>query len=178
MLIFLILVTAVYSAKSYRVLSRGSVRDNSTNLIWTRCSLSTDNKPIYSFQCNGEKKLYSWNEAVDVCSNLIHEGRSDWRLPSIKELQTIIFYYHYVTGDQNYSQTVEDVFPNTVTQNDIQTDFSAFWQAYCVSNTCHLHYWSSTPFDANTSWAVNFNSGGVQLDTNVKFKSVRCVAGP
>jgi len=177
-LTLIVIVTAAYSAKSYRVLSRGSVRDNSTMLIWIRCPLSTDNKPIYDYQCRGDKKLFTWNEAVDVCKNLEYEGRSDWRLPNINELQSIAFYYHYVTGDQNFSQTAEQVFPNAVTQGDIQNDYSAFWLSYCVSNKCRIHYWSSTSINAAASWAMNFNNGVAQWDTNTKYKSVRCVAGP
>lgn len=177
MLFFIVLVTAVYSEKSYRVLSRGLVRDNSTNLIWTRCPLSAEDKPMYDFQCKEDKKLYTWNEAVDVCRNLVHEGIGEWRLPSVRELQSILFYYHYVTGDQNTSQVVEQVFPDTVSSDDLQSDYHAFW-GYCAFNTCHIHYWSSTSFNATTSWAVNFSSGGIQMDTMVKYKSVRCVTGP
>jgi len=177
-LLFLVVVTAVYSAKSYRILSRGSVLDNSTSLVWTRCPLTTDDKPIYDFQCRGEKKLYTWNEAVDVCSNLVHEGRSDWRLPNINELQSIVYYYHYVTGSENYSQISEQVFPNTITESDLKIDYSASWNAYCFSNSCHLHYWSSTPLNSAASWSLNFNLGAVQWDTIAKQKSVRCVAGP
>lgn len=184
-LIFLAIVTAVYSQKSYRILSRGLVRDNSTNLIWTRCPLTTDDRPVYDFQCRGEKKLYSWTEAIDICGNLVHEGRSDWRLPNIKELQSIVFYHHYITGEENYSQVSEAVFPNTVEKGDIgylcseDTD-----NPENMKNRCVLHYWSSTPagkgFDGiiNMSWTLNFNNGVVQKDIAEKYKSVRCVAGP
>ncbi len=157
-LLFIVSVSVVYSEKSFRVLSRGSVRDNSTNLIWTRCPLSEGDKPIYDFHCKGEKKLYTWNEAVDACRNLFHEGRAGWRLPSVKEMQTIVFYYHYVTGDQNSSQVVEQVFPASISPGDIQSDYSAFWQSYCVSNTCHLHYWTSTSLNATTAFALNLTA--------------------
>jgi len=198
MLLFLVMVTAVYSAKSYRILSRGMVRDNSTNLIWTRCPLTTGDKPIYDFQCKGDKKAYTWEEAVDVCRNLVHEGRSDWRLPSITELQSIVFYHHYITNEENLSQVPEQVFPGTITKSDLENDYSITYSTLCYYETCHLHYWSSTPaglhpFFAGVSlyWALNFNEGVVQKDSfyfidlsgvvhydQPKKKSVRCVAGP
>lgn len=178
-------VTAVYSEKSYRIMSRGMVRDNSTNLVWTRCPLTNDDKPVYDFQCRGEKKLYSWNEALEACNNLVHEGRSDWRLPNISELQSIVFYYHYITGEENYSQVSEAVFPNSIEKEDITYLCNADTDnPENMKNRCVLHYWSSTPagigFDGVTplSWSLNFNNGVVQRDISSKFKSVRCVAGP
>ena len=37
----------------------------------------------------------TWNEAQSYCSNLQLDGYSDWRLPSIQELQTILDYTTY-----------------------------------------------------------------------------------
>lgn len=173
---FLITITAfstLYGSKSYSILSRGLVRDNSTKLIWTRCPLTTNNKPIYDFQCIGEKKLFTWAEAIDVCENLNFEGRSDWRLPNINELQSIAFYHHYVTGSSNISQVHESIFPTTVTEEDA----AKFWSCL-LGNTCYTHYWSSTLKDDEFSLVVDFNTGGISLGKIVHFKSVRCVAGP
>ena len=187
-LFFITFVTALYSEKSYRILSRGAVRDNSTNLIWTRCPLTDGDQPIYDFQCDGGKKLYSWSEAVDVCKNLVFEGRSDWRLPNITELQSIVFSYHYVTGEAYYSQVSDKVFPNTISKSNI---FDS-----CTSDTCYLHYWSSTPAliksgSVDMAWTINFcygdtfrdiiylkDWGGNNITDKPKKKAVRCVAGP
>ncbi len=187
-LFFITLVTALYSQKSYRILSRGSVRDNSTNLIWTRCPLTDGDQPIYDFQCKGEKKLYSWTEAVDVCQKLVFEGRSDWRLPNLAELQSIVFNYHYATGDEYYSQVSEAVFPNAISKTDIYDS--------CTSDICYIHYWSSTPAQVVSGsvsmvWAINFSYGNAFRDIlylkdgsgtfildKPKKKVVRCIAGP
>ena len=176
--IFLIIAVSVYSEKSYRILSRGAVKDNSTNLIWTRCPLSVNNKPMFDFSCLGEKKLFTWGEAVEACRNLVHEGRSDWRLPNINELQSIAYYHHYATGENNIGGVVETVFPNTITERDLEADYSAFWSQYCVGDTCNIHYWSSTTKDGVTALCQNFNIGNIQWDTLGKYKAVRCVAGP
>ncbi|HNX23294.1 MAG TPA: DUF1566 domain-containing protein [Spirochaetota bacterium] len=176
-LLFIFIITALYSAKSYRVLSRGTVRDNSTGLIWTRCSLSDKDAPIYDFKCSENRKTYTWTEAVQVCKNLVHEGRSDWRLPSINELQSIIYYNHYATGLENCSQIVEDAFPGVVTA------------AQCSDNTATIHYWSSTTHinvDGNSKnyiWFADFKWGSVGFTGQDFFgypikKYVRCVAGP
>ena len=175
-LLFIFLLTALYSAKSYRVLSRGSVLDNTTRLIWTRCSLTDNDRPIYDFECNGNKKLYSWTEAVNVCNNLVHDGRSDWRLPSIKELHSIIYNHHYATGQENCSQIVDEAFPGVVTTAECNNAYST------------IHYWSSTTHtgkdgnNKNYIWFADFKWGNIGFTGQDFFgpikKHVRCVAGP
>jgi len=196
-ILFLLIIIAVplLGEKIYRVLSRGTVLDKSTGLIWTRCPLSTDDKPIYDFNCKGEKKIYTWTEAKEACNKLVHEGRSDWRLPTIRELQSIVFYHHKPSVQSDFSQVVEDVFPNTVTQNDIANDYLNFFgtDTYCLYDKCYQHYWSSTNLSGYTDlmWAINFFTGVLQWDSFYwkdfggtvhydmpKKKSVRCVAGP
>jgi len=171
-LIIIFTVNILYSEKIYTVLSRGSVKDNSTGLTWTRCSMTANDKPDYDFNCNGKKKLYSWDMAVNACLNLKHEGRSDWRLPSVRELQSILFYHHY-SGDSNKSQIMEQVFPNVM--NSYET----------ISNPAiPLHYWSSTIHanSSNFAWFVDFYNGNTafawRTTSNEKKAFVRCVAGP
>jgi hypothetical protein len=48
--------------------------DVSTNLMWSRKTLGK----------------MAWQEAVDYCKNLKLGGYSDWRLPSFKELKTLV----------------------------------------------------------------------------------------
>ncbi len=155
--------------------------------------MSTDDKPIYDFNCKGTKKLYTWAEAITVCKNLVHEGRSDWRLPTIRELQSIVYFHHNPTSTNNYNQVIELAFHCAVTTADLGNDYSAFWDSYCVSNLCYEHYWSSTLLTGFTNliWAVNFYTGVVQWDSfylknwagnditdKPKKKAVRCVAVP
>ena len=197
-IIFLLLfLTAapLLAEKIYRVLSKGAVLDKSTNLIWTRCPLSTDDKPISDFNCTGTKKIYTWDQAKEVCEKLAYEGRTDWRLPTIRELQSIVYYHHKPTTSENYSQVVEKVFPKAVTQEDLQYDSYDFFgeTVYCLHNTCYQHYWSSTNLSGHSDlmWAINFYTGVLQWDSyyekdwggsdltdKPKYKSVRCVAGP
>ena len=33
-----------------------------------------------------------WNSAIDWCENLVFAGYDDWRLPNVKELQSIVDY--------------------------------------------------------------------------------------
>ena len=53
------------------------VLDTLTGLLWTR-------------NANLPGKKISWNEAVAYCDTLEYGGFSDWRLPNIEELQSLI----------------------------------------------------------------------------------------
>lgn len=180
----------MHSEKIFSILSRGSVKDNSTGLIWTRCSLSDDDKPIYDFNCKGERKKFTWTEGVQACENLVHEGRSDWRLPNVKELQSIVFYHHYSVGYENISQVVEGVFPNVVSTDDAaaitacrQRQLDVDPDLYSCTNT-EIQYWSSTihTSDNRYAWFIDFFNGNTSFAwrTTIYEKKtfVRCVTGP
>lgn len=190
LIFFIFFITTAYSEKIFSILSRGIVKDNTTGLIWTRCSLGTDDRPIYDFDCEGTRKRYTWEEAVRACENLKFEGRSDWRLPNIKELQSIVFFYHYTTGSNNISQTVEKVFPGVVSVAELNTFNECIkiqTEAYPDTHSCdytEINYWSSTLHKNNTemAWFVNFAAGntsfGWRTTASEKLTFVRCVAGP
>lgn len=193
-LLIITIFTSVYSEKIFSILSKGSVKDNATGLVWTRCSLSTDDRPINNFNCEGTKKKYTWDEAVAVCRNLNFDGRSDWRLPNIRELQSIIYHQHYSVGYNNPAQVVADAFPNVVTDNEMN-EMTKCWQKQKVdypdtypwpvdcSNT-DIHYWSSTIYKKNAmfAWFADFYNGNTSFnwrtDWLAKKNMVRCVAGP
>ncbi|MBO4639191.1 MAG: PEGA domain-containing protein [Treponema sp.] len=45
---------------------------------------------------NSSYTTYTWNDAVDYCKNLDEDGYSDWRLPNIDELRTLIVNNPYI----------------------------------------------------------------------------------
>ena len=57
------------------------VTDNLTGLVWARNAYMT-------------VKL-SWNSAIVYCEGLSYGGQTDWRLPNIKELQSLVDYGRY-----------------------------------------------------------------------------------
>jgi hypothetical protein len=60
----------------------GTVTDNLTGLMWTRDACQIPGQP-------------SWREAVTACNNLVFAGYDDWRLPNIRELQSLMDYGKY-----------------------------------------------------------------------------------
>ena len=59
-----------------------TVTDNATGLMWMKQN---------GEQSDGDYQ-FTWAEALDYCENLTLAGYSDWRLPDVKELQSIVDY--------------------------------------------------------------------------------------
>jgi len=114
----------------------GTATDTSTGLIWQ--------------QTTAPEKMI-WQSALSYCENLTLGGYNDWRLPTIKELASIVDLSRYNPAiDTSY-------FPDT----------------YASS------YWSSSTVDSITSsaWVVSFMSGLVGYYGKSNSDYVRAVRG-
>ena len=73
-----------------------------------------------------------WAEALSWCANLDHAGSSDWRLPNVKELQSLVDYSR--SPDTTDSAAIDPVFQTSAIVNEAgDRDFPYFW-----SGTTHL----------------------------------------
>lgn len=61
--------------------SQGSVRDNASGLVWSRCLLGQQRS-----NCLGDGASLSWVDAVNAARAAEMGGVSNWRLPKIEEL--------------------------------------------------------------------------------------------
>ncbi len=123
------------------------VRDNLTGLIW---EVKTEDGTIH------DKNLVSdWDRAGDAFMAQLNDenfgGFSDWRLPTIKELNSIANFI----GRSPAINT--DFFPNTIDAS----------------------YWSATmnAADASSAWSLDFDDGGIVKNDKQKNFSVRAVRG-
>ena len=118
----------------------------------------TDNITKLQWQDNEEAKTVTktWEEAKSYCQNLTLGGYTDWRLPTIVELQSIVDDFMY--------------------QPSLDTT------AFLNYSTSYYGYWSSTTFASyNTSnaWIITFTEGLIL--PNEKYRGddynryVRCV---
>ena len=105
------------------------------------------------WQDNSEAKntTRKWKEALNYCAKLSLAGHSDWRLPSIKELQSIV-------DVGRYKPSIQKGFKNVNTS---------------------LSYWSSSVHVSNSkyAWIVSFKSGYTNNDDKTGEYCVRCVRG-
>ena len=112
----------------------GTVVDTATGLMWTRETIATDK---------------TWSEAKAAAAAVALGGFTDWRLPTRKELLTLV-------DDTRYNPAID----TTLFQ--------------CDPN----RYWSST-VDAGSpsgyAWVVYFNHGSCDLDYQGNQGRVRAV---
>lgn len=109
--------------------------DTGTGLTWQRVADGVDR---------------DWDAAQVYCANLALGGSSDWRLPSITELATIV--------DESRSEPAID--PNTFPGTPPQSNF-----------------WTSTTFAGNAAqaWGIYFYYGQMNPRDKTELKLVRCV---
>jgi hypothetical protein len=120
--------------------------------------------------CTDTNGRGTWEDALSACENLDFAGKTDWRLPNVTELHSLV----------DLTQT-EGVFINPSDFPNIPGYFEN-----------PPYYWTSTTYNGlphspcstvtDCAWYVNFHDGYVE---GVKLRSqkdqenyVRCVSGP
>lgn len=116
------------ASKSPRKLLKSDV---ATGFIWVR----------------NNNRAMDWTTALDYCDNLSYQGESNWRLPGIKELQTII---------------------------DLRNMEPASKLGFDMGSK---RYWSSTidAGDNEKAWYVYFKNGGTHSMTQSSKLHALCV---
>ena len=117
----------------------GTITDTSTGLTWQKASYSGK----------------TWEQALAYCEGLSLGGYTDWRLPTVKELQSLADYSRYGPAINT------TYFPDT----------AASWGASL--------YWSSTTgvYDTGDAWPVHFVNGGIRGTSKNDAGYVRAVRG-
>jgi len=133
---------------SFIFLGSGTVfalTDNGDNTI-------TDSRTSLVWQKQDDGTTRTWEDAITYCEGLTLAGQSDWRMPNIKELITIV---DYTTANPEINWTY---FPNT--------HATVYWS-------------SSTGADFTfTAWSLHFGYGTSDTSDKTTFPEyVRCVRG-
>ncbi len=107
----------------------------------------TDTRRGLMWQKQSAPGSYTWQGAMSYCENLDFANHSDWRLPDVRELQSIVDY-------DRFNPAINPVFSS-----------SSVW------------YWSSSQFAGDTSYAgvVGFYNGGIDHHTLGSRYAVRAV---
>jgi hypothetical protein len=113
-----------------------TVTDAAAELVWQR----------------QQTAAMTWLDALNTCETLDLAGFDDWRLPTLKELQTLV-------DDRRLQPS---------------TDIVAF--PGCPSEW----FWSSTPiqFPPNEGWSTSFTDGYASIHAFDELHLVRCVRDP
>jgi hypothetical protein len=116
----------------------------SSGLMWMRCSEGQSGSNCET----GPASIMGWDNAIDTCHNKTLAGYSDWRLPTLGEL------YSLLTGSGS-PRINATAFPNTVADN----------------------YWSSSTNLDNTARAYITDNGWASGHKAAGTYYVRCVRG-
>ncbi|DAB29733.1 MAG TPA: hypothetical protein CFH84_07945 [Sulfurimonas sp. UBA12504] len=118
-------------------------RDSATSVV-------SDSVSSLQWQDDVIGSTIAWQSAIDRCENLVLGGQSDWRLPNINELKTII---------------------------DRSRANPAIAMAFTHTQTSSSYYWSSTTNEnyKNNAWYVYFGRGAVNNGNKSNNYYVRCV---
>lgn len=65
----------------------GTVTDKITNLQWKRCS---EGRTWADGTCSGNASGYTWQQGLQLAEITDYAGHSDWRVPNVKELASIL----------------------------------------------------------------------------------------
>ena len=131
------------SQPSYTDNGNGTTTDNRTGLMWVKDGNSAG--------CYYGSNL-SWDSAIAFCEGLTYAGYSDWRLPNVRELESIV-----------------DAGQNSLAINT----------TYFLNTKSYIWYWTSSTYAPLTScaWYLDFVDGVVDYSYKSYGGNVRCVRG-
>ncbi len=113
-----------------------TIKDRQTGLIWQ------DDKDV-------KNKKVNWKEAKEYCQNLSLALKDDWRIPAVKELQTIV-------DLKKFNPAIKE----------------------CFKNSSSGKYWASEQIiGEGIGYLVNFKYGDTGKYSEVAKLHVRCVRG-
>ncbi len=120
----------------------GTVADHATGLTWLR-----EDSGAFGAGPEGDGTL-SWEEALTWCDGLSHAGRTDWRLPDAKELQSIVDYTR--APNPTGTAAIDPVFQvSPILDEGGAENFPFYW-----SSTTHAGIGSGTVSGGNAAYVA------------------------
>ncbi len=162
----------------------GTISDAATGLTWQ--------------QDDGGSSM-AWEDALAYCENLELAEADDWRLPNVKELQSLVDYGR--SPDTTNSAAIDPIFSATPITNEAgQTDYAAYWSStthanmmnganaayvnfgrsmgYMQNSWIDVHGAGAQRSDPKTGDPADYPTGhGPQGDAIRILNAVRCVRG-
>ncbi|MBM9499126.1 DUF1566 domain-containing protein [Leptospira sp. 201903071] len=123
--------------------ANGTITDSNTGLLWMQCP-----DGVAWPTCAGAPNNEDWNTAINTCEMLNFAGRTNWRLPNVNELLSIVDY-------TQPAPRINPIFPNTPPNP----------------------HWTSTTFDnlKTSAMLIDFASGQLWVNDKSSALRVRCV---
>ena len=150
---------------NYKDNGDGTITDKVTRLMWEKKSDDGglhDKDNAYPWSSAVTDTIWDWLDDVNAEGGKGFAHHRDWRIPNVKELQSIIDY-------ENFTPAVASAFNTNCGGNTVFTG----------SCTAASNYWSSSTNANNpgNAWNVDFNNGNVNNDDKSNPLYVRAVRG-
>ena len=166
------------AAKHFSSVAPGVVKDSRTGLEWMRCSVGQDWSEK-SKTCTGSVRTYTWQGALDIANKLNsvggYAGRTNWRVPTVRELQSLRY-----CSNGFVSETIGLPDGASVPQYcaDGSTRPTIAKTVFPNMDSDKYYYWTSTPYagDSSSAWFVYFSLGNISsYYVRVNYGAVRLV---
>ena len=151
-------------------------------LIWMRCQIG---QSYDKGQCLGEPKKMNQRDAENEIKRMNFTegfaGQKDWRLPTIEELQTIVFCEHGYNGRERSVKLEGNSTKNLAESCGGESYLRPTIDPVVFPNAATDWVWSATPVldRVVNMWAINFASGSLapvgRVNTQTAARAVRSV---
>jgi hypothetical protein len=144
-----------------------TITDLNTGLIWEKKVAGSNClhcvNDLYPWSEFGSTTIWDWLAQVNAQGGSGFTKHKDWRIPNVKELQTLVHY-------QNFNPAVDAVFNKGCLTSSRELTSSC---------TAASFYWSSSTLAhfPHVAWFVDFANGNVNDDGKSGRYSVRAVRG-
>ena len=145
--------------------SRG-LHDKDRTYTWSSTAPDPDGTLFAQFLA----EINSHDTAVNVQSKASLGGYTDWRIPTIAELQTL----RDASCRTGPPCVIDPIFHTNCTPGCMSV---AFDPAHACSCTGAIDYWSSTSFNPRQAWGVSFDNGSVITNKKTSVRYARAVRG-
>lgn len=158
---FLLLVrgNTDYGINKFIDLENDTILDQATGLTW---------------QKQDSQQGLDWPSSLSYCENLTLAGNSDWRLPNVKELESIVDYGR--SPDTTNSAAIDPLFYATEIKNEAgQVDYANYWSStthrgsrknYEGANAAYISFGRSVGYMGN-QWVDVHGAGSQRSDPKV-----------
>ncbi|MCF8380111.1 MAG: sulfatase-like hydrolase/transferase [Bacteroidales bacterium] len=143
-----------YGKNSFMNNEDGTITDQATGLMWMQ---------------NDNGSAISWEDALSYAESSSYAGYSDWRLPDIKELQSILDYSR--SPETTNSAAIDAVFNCTQITNEAgNADYAWYWSntTFCSqtptkgNNACYMSFGRAMGYMSNLGGWIDVHGAGAQ----------------
>jgi len=147
---------ASYGKNDFKDNGDGTVTDRATGLMW----MKADSGGLKAGK-NKDGKL-NWRESLAWAENLEYAGYSDWRLPNVKELQSIVDYTR--SPATTNSAAIDPVFQTTLfVAEGGRQDYPCYWSGTTHAGLSRASTAAYVAFGRSFGWMPNRRTGQHQL---------------